>query len=336
MEKVRYETDPHNRLISKKTGKDTRLPFFRQVLDGEFRTVNKNDLVYHIKAPRSSHPKAAHQVKLKGRWSLDKNHDLVFTLDKWKRQASGDRLTIRGDIIEAGKNSLLFAVTTVRSGVNPSAYILKLEGSWQADKHNRLTFRVNRERGGADYLTFAGIWEIGRGYQIIYKYEKEGLLRKKKRVRTVTFKGSWEIKGRSRISYVIERGSGSVMEFRASAGIFGDNYIKYELGIGGLRRARPVRRSIVLFGKWRMARGSALVFELIRGREGIEDISFEAEVGITDKDKLLFRLKDGSGRKMGIELELTRKLFVKEGESYLRLLKSGREKAMLAGAGFRW
>lgn len=336
MEKVRYETDPHNRLVSKKTGRDTELPFFRQVLDGEFRTDKKNNLAYHVKAPVPFRLKAPHQIKLKGKWSLDKDHDLVFTLDKSKRQEPADRLTIRGDIIDAGKNSLLFAVTTVRREDNRSTYILKLEGAWQADKYNRITFKVNKEKGRTDILTFNGIWEIGPGYQIVYKYEKELLVRKKKRFHTIAFKGAWEIKDKARISYAIDRRSDSVMDFKASAGIFRDNYIKYELGIGGSRRVRPVRRAIVLFGDWKIRRGSGLVFEVRRGREGLQYISFGAEARVTDKDTVLFRLKDGSGRKLGIELELTRRIFGKEGESYIRLLRSGRERAVFAGAGFRW
>ncbi|MFH1889175.1 MAG: hypothetical protein ABH806_03710 [Candidatus Omnitrophota bacterium] len=336
MEKVRYEIDPYNRLVSRRRGREASLPLFRQVLDGEFKADKNNNLTYHIKAPVSRGIKAPYQVKLKGKWALDKNRDLTFTLDKLKSQSSGDRLTIQGDIIDVRKNSLLFAVTTRVNKDNLSAYILKLAGAWQADEYNRLTFRVNKEEGRTDILTFEGVWKIGPGYQVIYKYEKENLLRKTKRVHTLAFQGYWEIRDRARISYVIDRNSDSVMNFKTSLGIFKDNYIKYELGIGRLRKARPVRRAIVLFGSWKIKKGIGLVFEVEYGRKRIQDMVFGAEARLTDKNTVLFRLKDGLNRKIGVELELTHQILGRDGQAYIRLLKSGQESAILAGAGWRW
>jgi len=49
--KVRYEIDPYNRLIVRSTGKETKLPRFRQVLTGRFKTDKNNSLTYLIKAP---------------------------------------------------------------------------------------------------------------------------------------------------------------------------------------------------------------------------------------------------------------------------------------------
>jgi hypothetical protein len=50
MGKVRYEIDPHNRLVIKKTGKKAELKRFRQVLDGRFKVAKDSTLTYHIKA----------------------------------------------------------------------------------------------------------------------------------------------------------------------------------------------------------------------------------------------------------------------------------------------
>ena len=44
MQKIRYEIDPHNRLVR-------RLPRFRKVIDGKFKIDKKNTLIYHVKAP---------------------------------------------------------------------------------------------------------------------------------------------------------------------------------------------------------------------------------------------------------------------------------------------
>ena len=175
MAKVRYEIDPHNRLVIKKTGKKAELKRFRQVLDGRFKTNKNNNLTYHIKAPVPKGPKAPHQIKLRGKWSLTPNHDLRFTLDKWRRQTFGDKLTLQGDIIDVQRNSLLFALATRTKQGTQSLYSLKLDGSWQADKNNRLTFRARRGKDEYDILFFDGIWELGKNYQLVYKYEKNGV-----------------------------------------------------------------------------------------------------------------------------------------------------------------
>ena len=85
MTRLRYEVDPHNRLIVQETGKRLRLTRFRRVFDGRFKTGPNNYLTYHIKAPMQGvtpDRKAPHQVKLRGKWALTKNHDLKLTLDK--------------------------------------------------------------------------------------------------------------------------------------------------------------------------------------------------------------------------------------------------------------
>ena len=146
MAKPRYEIDPHNRLVVSQSGRKSSLPRFRKVLEGHFRVDKNNSLSYHIKAPVPQDTNIPHQVKLRGEWSLTKKHDLRFTLDKWRRQTFGDKLTLQGNIIDIKKNSLLFAVTTRTKAGTQTTYILKLRGSWQADKHNRLTFRMRKER----------------------------------------------------------------------------------------------------------------------------------------------------------------------------------------------
>jgi len=336
MEKVRYETDPHNRLVIKKTGKKTRLTRFRRVLDGRFKVANDNTLTYHIKAPVPEDIKAPYQVKLRGNWSLTKNHDLRLTLDKWRRQTFGDQLTLQGDIIDVNKNSLLFAVTTRDKDGAQSIYALKLQGSWQADKDNRFTFRVKKWRGKEDILAFDGIWEIGKNYQLIYQYQKEHLARKLKRTHTLTFKGYWDIKDKARISYVIDGSTGSVFNFKTSLGIFKDNYIKYELGIGLSRKPKPIKRTIILFGTWKIKKTLGLVFEVERGNRRIQTIAFGAEAKLTDKDTALFKLKNNINREIGAELELSHKVLKGDGQAFLRLLKSKRESAILVGVGWGW
>ncbi|RKY32983.1 MAG: hypothetical protein DRP74_01445 [Candidatus Omnitrophota bacterium] len=332
MHKVRYEIDPHNRLVEKSAG----LRGLRKVLDGRFKVGKKNSLSYHVKSAVPAGAKAPHQVKLKGKWSLNKNHDLCLTLDKWKRQTFGDQLRLQGQIVDVRKNSLLFALRTRKRDRSTSIYALELSGVWKADKHNRLNFRVNKGKDEYDTLNFDGIWQIGKNYQIIYRYKKKDLLRKVKKTHTLAFKGHWDIWDKYRLSYVIDKASGSVFDFKTGLGIFRDKYIKYEVGVGLSRRALLVKRSITFFGKWKIKKSVGLIFEIEEARRKIQQIVFGADARLTKRDTVVFKLKNNLNQGVGSSLELSRDIFNKEGQVFLRLLKSGSEKTILAGSGFRW
>ena len=332
MQKLKYELDPHNRLVARGEG----LQGLRRVLDGNFRISAHNTLTYHIKAPVPRDIKAPHQLQLKGTWSLTEDHQLRLTLDKWKRQTFGDQLTIRGQILDVQKNSLLFAVTTRTKQGALSVYILELAGSWQADKHNRLTFRVDKEQGRFDTLTLEGAWELNDNYQIAYRYQEEKLTRKSRKSHTLIFKGYWDIQDKARLSYVMDQDIGSGFDFNTGIGIFKDGYIKYELGIGLSQKMRPVKRTVTFLGSWKLNRDIGLVFEIERAGRKIQAIVFGAEVKLTDKGAALFSLKDSLNRGIGAELELSRDIFKGDGRTFLRLLQSKQESAILAGAGWRW
>ncbi|MFH0913601.1 MAG: hypothetical protein V1884_04915 [Candidatus Omnitrophota bacterium] len=336
MEKIRYEVDPHNRLLAKKTGKVTALPHFRRVLDGQFKAGKNNSLTYHIKSPIPQDIKSPHQVKLKGSWSLTKNHDLRFTLDKWRRQTFGDQLTLEADIVSQEKNALLFSLTTRTKDGNQSLYLLRLEGVWQADKYNRLTFKMKKGEDEYDILTFEGAWQIDKNHQIIYRYQKERLVRKLKRIQTLIFKGYWDINDKARISYIIDKDSGLGFDFKTSLGIFKNNYIKYELGIGRVYKQRPARRVVILSGRWKIKKDKGLVFEVERDKKKVYAITFGAEARLTGKDSVVFKLKGDANKELGAELELSRKILKGDGQAFLRLLKSKEESAVLIGAGRRW
>ena len=335
-EKVRYEVDPHNRLVISDTGKKTKLPRFRQVLTGRFKTDKNNSLTYLIKAPVPRGYGIPHQVRLRGQWALTEDHNLRFTLNKWGRQTLGDKLTLQGTILDVHKNSLLFAVTTRTKEDTQSIYILKLQGVWQADKNNRLMFRIKRGKGQYDNLVFTGAWEINKHHQIIYRYEKGELITKQKRIHTLIFKGYWDIKDKTRISYVINRATDSSFDFKTSVGIFKADYIKYEVGIGVAGKTEPIKRTVTLFGKWKIKKGVGLIFEIEYENKKIHAIIFGAKAKLTAKDRISFRLRNELNKDLKGELELSHKILKGNGESFLRFLKSKRETAVLVGAGFRW
>ena len=337
MKKIQYEVDPHNRLVISNDGKLSDLPKFRQVIDGRFKIEGNNNLSYRVKAPLPEDENVPHQIKLKGEWSLTDDHDLRLTLDGQGRQTFGDRITLQGEILDVDKGSLLFAVTTTAKDDTRSTYLLKLAGTWKADKNNRLSFYVKKEESRHDILSFNGIWEIDKNHQIVYQYEKARLIRKKRELHTLIFKGYWDIKDKARISYLLGKGTDSSFDFRTSVGIFREKYIRYELGIGLTGRIAPVRRTVTLFGRWRPKKDIGLIFEIDNEGSRTKRITFGAQAQLTQKDMIEFKLKADEGDKdIGASLELSHKILKGGGEAFLRLLKSNKESAVYTGAGLRW
>lgn len=338
MQKVRYEVDPYNRLVVSGAGARNDLPKFRKVLDGRFEIDELNNLSYHIKSPLSESEVIPHQIRLKGAWSLTDERQLCLTLEKSGRQTFGDRITLGGEILDVDKGTLLFAVTTKRGdSIASTTYVLNIAGSWKADENNRLSFHVRKESGAYDILQFNGAWQVNKDHHIVYQYERKRLLRKKLKTHTLVFKGHWDIKDAFRISYLVSGSSDSTFNFTTSAGIFKEDYIKYELGLGAA--SDPDRRTVVitLFGEWKLRKDAGLVFEVKYGPAGLRAITFGADARLTDNDTVTFSLRDGAENKdMGIMLELSHKILEGDGEVFTRLLKSRQESALYAGAAWRW
>lgn len=336
MQRVRYEIDPFNRLVIDGTGREGGLEEFRKVLDGKFEVDANNNLSYRVRAPLSGDETVPHQLRLDGEWSLTDGHELRLTLNKEARKTFGDSITLQGRMIDVRGDSLLFAVTTKIKGAQ-STYVLNLQGSWRADANNRLSFHIRREDGSSDILTFDGAWDINKDHHIEYRYEKAALVRKKKESHTLIFSGHWDIKDKARISYLVDGSTGLDFDFSSSAGIFGDEDIKYEVGITLERRTRPVKRAIVLSGRWRVKKGTGLLFEIAYADNKTCAITFGAEVALVDDTTVSFRLKDGVNNKdLDISLEISRKMLEGGGEMFLRALASRRELALYAGAAWRW
>ncbi len=350
MQKLRYEVDPNNRLVVRETGRKLPLTYFRRVFDGKFKTGPNNTLIYHIKAPMGDNLKAPHQVKLRGKWSLNKEHDLVLTLDNWRRQTLGDEVTLQGQIVSVSSSSLSFAVTTRSEKNLDIKNILKLEGRWQADEHNRLTFKVKKGKGRHDTLTLDGIWELDKKHRLVYKYEKAQLIRKKTLKETLVFKGVFDITKRNRLSYELSPDGKSGFDFRTGLGFLHEDYIKYEIGIGGSNRRKPVNRTLFLYGKWKIKRRVGLLFEIkypatkdSAGRPATTDwrgkpkaIKFGADAKLTKRDEVKFSIKNEEGKDLGMELKLSRKLLAGDGEAFIKLLKDKKEAAIYVGAGWKW
>ncbi len=234
MSKIRYEVDPHNRLTRLGPGR------FRQVIDGEFKLDDNNSLAYHVK--KSDNIDIPQQIKFSGDWSLDNGHNLillVFSVETRDTASSRSDLAIRG----RGRTSVRF-------------YILKFGGAWQADKYNRLSFNVTKERGSSDKLTLQGKWEINKQNELVYVYPKN----------IITLRGYWDITEKNRLSYVLDKDLGSKFDFSVAFQRTKKDSLRYGVSFGyGARK-----RTVVLFGKWRFDKNTGLTFEIKYAGKGVK------------------------------------------------------------------
>ncbi len=333
---VKYEVDPFNNLIVQGGG-ESGVPEFRHVLDGAFKMGEDNSLTYHVKASASPDAEKIglpHQIKFKGAWSINKNHELRLTLDKVQR--AGDSLTLSGEIVGAQSGSLLFAVRTTAARAGTSVKTLKLQGSWRADENNRLKFMVSKSEGPHDTLTFDGIWEVNRNKTLIYRYTKQRRDSGEEVSNGLVFKGFWDITDKDRVAYVLDYKKDSYFSFTTRMIEFHGRWIKYEIGLNVSFKDRPVKKSLTLFGRWKIRKNIGLVFEYETEERKYKSIAFAAEVSPSGEDTILFKIKNKAGEDAGIEFKLSRKFLEGSGEAFLRLLKSSRESAVYIGAGWTW
>ena len=307
-----------------------RNPQYREVINGRIKIDKNNSFVYHVKQPQDSN--IPQQIKLSGKWSLNKNHDLIFTLDKKHKMYAGDKLTIKGEIKDAKANKLVFSVAAKEGLSQYRGYILKLSGSWQADKYNRLTFNVKRNKGATDVLTFKGGWSINKQNQIIYTYEKAHLKTKKKETKTIILKGYWDITEKHRILYVLNKKIDSQFDFKVSLGKPLKRGLQYKIGIGSV----PVKEKITLFGEWKVNKRLGVLFEMPYEKGILQRIVFGASSKLGKSSIVEFKLRNKRGKDLGMDIKFSKKILKEQGEIFFRAITSKKEKQFLIGGGWRW
>ena len=329
-EKVRYEVDPSNRLVLTKTFKESRMPKFRYVLDGTFKIDKQNTLLYHAKSFSSA--TIPQQLKLTGNWSLDKNHNLMLTLNNERQQRQGDTLTLSTEVINAQADCLEFSIAGKDVDGKTHVSLLRLNGKWQADKWNRLTFLAQRKNDMYDELILRGAWEVNKSNQLIYTYTRTGLKTKEKYSRLLTFKGFWDITEKLRLIYVLSRELGSGFDFSVSIAEPLSRGLRYEIGIG----VKPVKKKITLFGSWRLNQRIGLLFEIPYEEGKIRAIAFGATVKLKQDELVELSLRNSLQKDLGIKLKLSQILPKKQGEAFIQAMRAGKELTFRAGVGFRW
>ncbi|HDN86319.1 MAG TPA: hypothetical protein ENG49_03770 [Candidatus Omnitrophica bacterium] len=307
-----------------------RRPFSKkiEVVPGEFK-VERNNLIYEVDKSFSSPYSLPDKIKFRGRWSLDKDHNLVFYISGEEKK--NKRLILRTGILFPKRDSLLVQIKCKRSRGISKVYFIKLKGLWHSDKFNRIAFSVVRE-DFVDTLIFRGSWYLNKNQHIIYEYKKL----KTKEKNTLVFKGFWNIISSNRLGYSFRAQDKSNFEFRAhiqTPTLYPtQNKIKYRVGIGWAKSY--TERVIILYGTWKIKRSLGLVFEMNYGEGIIKRIKFTAVVKLDRGKKLKFTLKDKRGKPVGLEIIFRREsLSEKDFEYFLRLLK--RKEGISIGAGVR-
>jgi len=299
--RVYYEVDPFNRLIAGRApgSRVSRVKKFRQVLYGRFGTDGNNKLFYEVN--KSQGIDVPQKIKFSGKYSLDKDHNFIITLDKWNNQCEGNRVALKAKIIDAKSNEIALLVNSKLRENKSLTYIMKLYGSWQADKHNRLTFGVEKDTGDIDNLTLFGAWEINKNNEIVYRRNKDS--------QVITFKGYWNIAGKRRISYMLDKKLNSGFIFKSSIGTLApkgkEAFITFDVGIG-VSNVKKLRRKIILSGRWKINKSEELVLETSNIEEG------------------------------GVTLKFTKEIFDKQGIAYIESVIRDKERFIGGGMVFKW
>jgi hypothetical protein len=178
---------------------------------------------------------------------------------------------------------------------------MKLYGSWQADKNNRLTFGVERGRGEIDGLVLSGAWEINKNNEIIYRRAKDS--------QAITFRGYWDIADRCRLKYILDKKTDSAFNFRSSVGTLApkgrETYATFDIGIA-MQGLKKLHRRIVFSGRLKMGKGKELVLETSDIEEG------------------------------GMHLRFTKEVFDKNGLAYIESIIKDDERFIGGGITFKW
>jgi len=297
-DKVFYEVDPHNRLILKSPKGPSKVKKFRKIVYGRFKIDKKNSLRYHVY--KSSGTPIPQKIEFSGKYSLDRKHNLIFTLNKWSNQCQGNRLRLRTKLIDIDGREIVFLISSKRPDGKKSISLMRLYGSWQADKNNRLRFGVKKENDTVDNLTLFSAWKLNKNNEVVYRYGRDS--------RNIVLKGHWDVKKRYRIRYVLDRKIDSGFNFRSSVGNIvkkGKNtYIKFDVAID-ISKKKRVKRNIVFRCRCKLKKDKNIVLELSPG-------------------------------KRELSLKLTKKVLNKKGLLYIEGFLKGKEKYLGGGAAFRW
>lgn len=299
------------------------------VLDGNLSIDKNNRFKYWLNAPTAWRRKYGlpGKITFTGNWQINKNYDLELTLDENKNQSKDDCLVFKGEIVSAAADALVFQIKSRDNRGQTHIQLLQLNGVWQADECNQLSFQAKKQNTTTDILTLQGAWQLNKNQQITYTYEKTDLRTKTKIFNTLTFSGFWQINSTNRLTYILARSLESRFDFRVqieTPNLYPkEGAIKYRLGIG-LRQGRAFRQKVIcLYGAWKFSRRLGLIFQMDYGRSCLKAIEFGADVALNRKNQIICALRNKAGQPLGINITFSHRFFKKlDAEVFLRIKRN--------------
>lgn len=276
------------------------------------------------------------KIVFEGKWVLDRRNTLLYVLRKSADVSFRQKVYLKGEICDVEANSLAVAVTTTEEDQVTRVQQLKLEGTWRADESNRLNFLVERLRSRYDMLTFEGGWQVENN-AIVYTVQDVSLKRGERVERKLTFKGFWEINDARHVTYVLDRNSNSVFNFRLFAGspnlIAKKGVLKYRVGtaVAGTRQKRV--KEITLFGTWKFSDKGELGFEMGNHKT----IMLRAAMPVFKRNKMVFQIEGKKGERFKRSVVFERGFLKNNAQMSLELSEDvDRNRKICAGVKVRW
>ena len=235
-------------------------------------------------------------ITVDGTWSLTTEHELCLTLDATQDTQFGDKIVLSGRFNDVSPNILSFEVSHHENTSKIATDLLALQGVWEADENNKLIFKVKKESGRHDVLTFTNTWILDDKNRIIYEYETASLIFKKKETQQLTFKGTWDITKNNRLYYELSNVSGSGFDFKVGTSVLEKNQIKSKIMIGSQNK------DLVISGKWEASDEIGLTFDVTYDKGEVKSIVLGGEFQMSDKDKLSIKLGNGFEARLTQEL----------------------------------
>ena len=308
---------------------------------GNFAVSNNNQLTYEVKEPADWRRERGipKRIILKGKWSIDANHNLIFTLQKTETQSHNERLLFKSELVQAKANALIFSLGTQGRAGTHGLRLLQLKGKWQADKYNRLQFLVKKIQSTSDVLTFQGSWQV-KNNTLVYTYKKISLKTKVKHIHTLRFKGYWEVNKRNRLSYILDTKNNSSFVFKTyleTPSLIGKRgAIKYRVGIG-FRGSKLFKTEIItLYGVWKLHRRAGLSFDADYGDDRIKAIRFSSFMKINKKNKVTLKLRSKQKKDLGMSVKFSRTFLKNEAEWFLRAVDQNKHPRFEWGITIPW
>ena len=335
---VRYAFDELNRLVVGDRRPTAERVHPSRVVEGTVATDPGNRLLYLVESPATADSRPVpHRYRLDGAWALTRDHELSLTLHEGA-DANRQTLYLKGALAEAKARALTFALWRQGLDGRRTAQRLSLTGRWQADRTNRLTFRVEKADGSEDRLTFDGAWSVGAHHELLYRYPLRTDPAHAGSPHTLRFSGVWEIRRANRLVYQVEGSPESAFDFRASLQRPSLNAregrLVYQVGIG-LSRGPARTQRVTLFGTWKLNRDLSVSFEVPYAGGRAHAIRFEGTYALSSRDRIAMARQGQRKEPLGLTVTFTRDLAPDAGV-FLRLHRDDRERSAIGGVQVRF